>query len=664
MYIQRFILMVAIILLVTTVVPKALADQGTVADILVVYTPAARDAAGGVTNIEATITQAISNANSSFTNSRVPLKLNLVHRRLVTYTESTGMSTDLSRLQNPSDGHLDDVPRLKDLYRADFAILLTNTGSGQAFDILSDHRNQDFGTKSYAVLNQSLAATNLTLAHEVGHLMGLNHAREDPTGTGCFPYSFGYKDPSKQWRTVMAYQISGSSAPRIQFFSNPRINSPINNNPLGVVDQADNARSLDNTFLTLVNMTNRSRVYKTDSIWFDQSSIYLTGVNGWQTIPVASGKNFGEFNVVNGQNATFASIASNAHAKIIYGDFNGDGYKDLAAIGVREATTIPVAIFQKDTKTFKYFSSPLNQERWGVWAAMPEAKVVPGDFNYDGATDLALVGVSTWNSIPVAYSNKNGSFNIANFEFVGSEFLRRATDPNVRILVGNFDGDSFNDIILTGGTGWTGLTKAKGKSFGFDLQTINIPTTPVNSVERWMSIREAQVIIGDFDNSGTDDFAITGVPGWGTIPVVFANLDGSFKVTNNAVPSFPAWAANGSAKILAGDFDGNRKMDLALTGVTGWGTIPIAFSKGDGDFTVTNKTVSIIPSLTAKSNSEVVVGNFDGDNFDDFCVISVGGTTMPVAHSQGDGTFNVTNVTVSSFPSWSSLSQIKSTIKY
>jgi hypothetical protein len=43
--------------------------------------------------------------------------------------------------------------------------------------------------------------------------------------------------------------------------------------------------------------------------------------------------------------------------------------------------------------------------------------------------------------------------------------------------------------------------------------------------------------------------ALTGVPGWGSIPFAASNGDGTFKVTNDYVPNFPAWAALPGAQV-------------------------------------------------------------------------------------------------------------------
>lgn len=76
-----------------------------------------------------------------------------------------------------------------------------------------------------------------------------------------------------------------------------------------------------------------------------------------------------------------------------------------------------------------------------------------GDFNKDGFMDLALVGGPGWNTIPVAYSQGNGTFLINNI-FVGA-FGGWANTPGVKAVVGDFNHDGYSDIALTGVSGWT-----------------------------------------------------------------------------------------------------------------------------------------------------------------------------------------------------------------
>ncbi len=46
---------------------------------------------------------------------------------------------------------------------------------------------------------------------------------------------------------------------------------------------------------------------------------------------------------------------------------------------------------------------------------MPGVRLIPGDFNGNGLTDIALVRQTPgWGSIPVAFANGDGTWNITN----------------------------------------------------------------------------------------------------------------------------------------------------------------------------------------------------------------------------------------------------------
>jgi hypothetical protein len=154
---------------------------------------------------------------------------------------------------------------------------------------------------------------------------------------------------------------------------------------------------------------------------------------GAPTFVVALGLGSGNFDVRVPSVGTFASMATQAGAKLLTGDFNGDGYTDLALVGAN-ITTLPVAM-SAGYGNFNFSNTLVNQ--FGSWAATPGVRAVTGDFNHDGYTDIALVGGSGWQSIPVAMNLGWGLFSVKNLAVV--RMPAWASEANTTAISGQVD---------------------------------------------------------------------------------------------------------------------------------------------------------------------------------------------------------------------------------
>ncbi len=67
---------------------------------------------------------------------------------------------------------------------------------------------------------------------------------------------------------------------------------------------------------------------------------------------------------------------------------------------------------------------------------------------------------------------------------------------------------------------------------------------------------------------------------------------GGFAVTDIPAGDFTDWASTPNADLLVGDFNGDGRADIALLGSSQTSTQPIAFSNGDGTFRVTNLPIA------------------------------------------------------------------------
>ncbi|MEH6625309.1 MAG: M12 family metallo-peptidase [Motiliproteus sp.] len=223
-------------------------SNGAVIDVMVVYTPAANAA---TSNMESLILLAIEETNQAYLSSGIDAQLNLVHTAVVNYTEAASMQADLSNLTYNNDGFMDAIHAYRNTYGADMVSLIVKRSDYCGMAWLMNSPTVNFSSSAFSVVNYSCATGYFSFGHELGHNMGITHARQDTSGGGAFPYSFGFKDEAtRTFRTIMAYNCT-SNCTRRPFFSNP--NTDYNGLATGAdhnidpFNSADNSRALNGT---------------------------------------------------------------------------------------------------------------------------------------------------------------------------------------------------------------------------------------------------------------------------------------------------------------------------------------------------------------------------------------------------------------------------------
>jgi hypothetical protein len=380
------------------------------------------------------------------------------------------------------------------------------------------------------------------------------------------------------------------------------------------------------------------------------------------TLPVAFANDNGLFTVTNHIVGDFASWARQANVKRLSGDFNKDGLTDYALVGGAGWRTIPVAMSQGNGK-FTITNNWVGD--FGAWAEGTNVKPVAGDFNRDGHTDIALVGGTGWNTLPIAFSARgggNGHFEITN-QYIG-DFATWAQAQGARPIAGDYNRDGMTDIALVGGNGWTMLPVAYSYGNG-TFQAFNAAAWGIGFREyypyQWnfaQSVNEpgAQLIATDFNKDGMTDLLVVGGSSQG-IRFAMSYGNGTWQLFERSDVALASYARLANVKVLTGDFNKDGWPDLALTGVSGWNQIPIATNQGGNGFWSTSlRAVGDFGSWAATPGVRPIVGDFNGDGFSDIALTGANGWgSIPVAINNGAG-FTIVNggANANRFPRWSS----------
>jgi len=254
--------------------------------------------------------------------------------------------------------------------------------------------------------------------------------------------------------------------------------------------------------------------------------------------------------------------------------------------------------------------------------------LVAGDFTGDGHTDLAVVG-SDYNGSQVSVLLGNGD---GTFQPQVTYALPPSSFPT-GIVAGDFAGDGRIDLAVVGqnvdsqigndGEVWVLLGNGDGTFQPAVTYALGLSVGAVAG-------GSPQMVAGDFTGDGRTDLAITcadTADNAGEVAVLLANSDGTFD------PPVTYTVPEGAVGIVAGDFTGDGRLDLAVANGA-FDNVSVLLGNGDGTFQ--SQATYPIPEIALA----IVAGDFNGDGRTDLAVVGAG-DTLSVLLANDEGTFEV-----------------------
>jgi len=220
-------------------------------DLMLVYSSSVRDLFGANTQLR--LQEMVNDLNRMTANSGVGGRFRLVHTEETSYPNNTDTLTTLVAIET-GEGVFSNIASTRNRVGADIVISLRryvggNCGQANLLGVQSGQISQFERERAYGVVGiGSAICDDATLAHEIGHIMGLIHGQNDVVD-GVFPFSRGFSDAGR-FDTIMSVEFTG---PQQFSFSNP--NNTCLGRPCGVPNSFDAARSLNAVFSSVAAFT-------------------------------------------------------------------------------------------------------------------------------------------------------------------------------------------------------------------------------------------------------------------------------------------------------------------------------------------------------------------------------------------------------------------------
>lgn len=367
------------------------------------------------------------------------------------------------------------------------------------------------------------------------------------------------------------------------------------------------------------------------------------------------------------------------------GDFDGDGYTDLA-IGVpfddnlRGAVNVlygsPEGLSADDSQFW-------NQDQPGIEGETGSEEqfataLASGDFDGDGYDDLAI-GVpfdeEVEGAVNVIYGSGDGLTAEGNQRWVHEDGVGTGRFGQA-LAAGDFDGDGRDDLAIGAPNEWIGSVERAGQVdvlygsnsglTGEGKQAWNQDTPGIDGVAEAFDRFGSALAVGDFDDDGYTDLAI-GVHSEdvgddedsGAVNVIYGSASGlddaDDQVWHQNLAGVDGVAEPGDvfgSALAAGDFDGDGEDDLAI-GVSsedigslenaGWVNLLYGTSSGldDDDDQVWHQDTPGVDGLVEVDDqfgAALTAGDFDGDGKAD---LAIGVPLEDIGNLENAGAVNV-----------------------
>ncbi len=314
--------------------------------------------------------------------------------------------------------------------------------------------------------------------------------------------------------------------------------------------------------------------------------LLLTGLTNDYNIISKLFRNDGNGNFIE---QTSISLIGAYLSSVAWGDYDNDGYLDILLTG-------NTSIYSNNAVSKIYRNNGNNSFTEQTSTNLPgiyQGSAAWCDYNNDGKLDFILTGQSSNGPISKIYRNNGDN------TFSEPSSIQLIGLKNSSVAWGDYNNDGIQDLLLTGYTGTTRLSKIyRNNSDNTFTEQTTISITGVS---------DGSASWGDYDSDGNLDILISGTTGSESITKLYRNnADNTFTEQTSLNLAGVQYGSS-----FWGDFDNNGMLDIFLVGTSTdspYLNSKLYLNDGPGNFSELDSI-----SIQGAYFSSVEVGDFDND---------------------------------------------------
>jgi hypothetical protein len=244
-------------------------------------------------------------------------------------------------------------------------------------------------------------------------------------------------------------------------------------------------------------------------------------------------------------------------------DLTGDGKIDIVVVDA----------FDNQLSVLKGNGDRTYQAAITIPVGTNPTSLALADFDRDGKTDIAVTNLVD-NTVSILINQSTPG----NIRFKPAVIYSVGTYP-AGVVVGDFNHDGKFDLaVASSGDFFASDAASKNSTLSILLGNGDGTFAPATTHKLWNGIGADAIVAGDFGRGETDlAVANYGTPAAGQVLILRGDGHGGF------APAGTYMACNGAEGLVAADFNGDGKLDLAVTGLNDY-AVAILIGNGDATF--------------------------------------------------------------------------------